>query len=286
MNIAAVIVCFEPDLSELIKCVESVVDQVDRVFVMDNSESEPDLSVLARCEIVPMNGNKGIAKAQNVGVDLAERSGAQQVLLLDQDSQLMPGAVQILSNALGSHPNCAVVGPRFRELNSGQLSRFVTIPSFSGSKKKVPEPPEGCVHTDFLISSGTLMSVEKRQVIGPMREDFFIDYVDTEWCFRASALGFSLLGVDKELMRHRIGESCFRVWIGGWRFVPINNPIRNFYSFRNGAALVLDSRLSLLNRAYIATRLVAFLLLISCARNAPPRSLTHAIEGLAGSTHL
>ena len=39
-----------------------------------------------------------------------------------------------------------------------------------------------------------------------MKESYFIDNVDLEWCFRAKSLGFDLVGTDGAVLYHAIGE--------------------------------------------------------------------------------
>ena len=39
-----------------------------------------------------------------------------------------------------------------------------------------------------------------------MKESYFIDNVDLEWCFRAKSLGFDLVGTDAAVLYHAIGE--------------------------------------------------------------------------------
>ncbi|MFX8766500.1 glycosyltransferase family 2 protein, partial [Acinetobacter baumannii] len=46
------------------------------------------------------------------------------------------------------------------------------------------------LHSTLLISSGSLISVEALKAVGLMRDYYFIDYVDTEWCLRAEYLGY------------------------------------------------------------------------------------------------
>ena len=39
-----------------------------------------------------------------------------------------------------------------------------------------------------------------------MKESYFIDNIDLEWCFRAKSLGFDLVGTDAAVLYHAIGE--------------------------------------------------------------------------------
>jgi rhamnosyltransferase len=66
-----------------------------------------------------------------------------------------------------------------------------------------------------------------------MREDFFIDHVDTEWCHRARALGFRNFGTARTRLAHHLGDALFRVWYFGWQRHSEYSPVRLYYRFRN-----------------------------------------------------
>ena len=88
-----------------------------------------------------------------------------------------------------------------------------------------------------LITSGSLIPAEVIQVVGPMREDFFIDNVDVEWCHRARSMGYRLFGTGWATMYQRLGEAKLRVWYLRWRYESEYSPIRSYYRLRNLVAL-------------------------------------------------
>jgi rhamnosyltransferase len=77
-----------------------------------------------------------------------------------------------------------------------------------------------------------------------MDERLFIDNIDMEWCFRAKAKGYRLLGVSDALLYHRLGDSVRRLPFPGIdKAVLIHSPRRQYYIMRN--------RLLLYRRAYV-----------------------------------
>ena len=90
------------------------------------------------------------------------------------------------------------------------------------------------VETSVLISSGSLISSKALSAIGPMDESLFIDGVDWEWCFRASAAGYRLFGIGAASMLHSLGDSGIRVM--RWK-VPLHSPLRHYYAYRNAVLL-------------------------------------------------
>jgi len=51
------------------------------------------------------------------------------------------------------------------------------------------------LETDMLIASGCLIPADVLRDVGLMDDALFIDHVDTDWCMRARARGYRLLGV-------------------------------------------------------------------------------------------
>jgi rhamnosyltransferase len=58
----------------------------------------------------------------------------------------------------------------------------------------------------YLPTSGSLISIEAFREIGPFREDYFIDGIDLEWCFRAWSKGYSCWLSTDTTMEHTVGE--------------------------------------------------------------------------------
>lgn len=97
-------------------CVEALLESGVAVWVVDNASSDgtcalvrsrfPEVRVLAN------RTNHGFAQAVNQA--LAEVHG-DTVLLVNPDCVVSPGAVGVLTDYLGAHPDVGVVGPRLRD---------------------------------------------------------------------------------------------------------------------------------------------------------------------------
>jgi rhamnosyltransferase len=97
--------------------------------------------------------------------------------------------------------------------------------------------PPGLRDFSFLISSGSLIDLAAFAEIGPFREDFFIDGIDIELCFRARARGFRTIMAMDEEMPHRLGQGTIRVPLLNLRFVD-NTPARLLTYARNQVAMM------------------------------------------------
>ena len=78
---------------------------------------------------------------------------------------------------------------------------------------------------------------EALEILGLMDEGLFIDHLDTEWFLRAGAAGWQSFGVCDAVMDHGLGERTVRVWLGRWRYLPVHQPFRYYYVYRNSVLL-------------------------------------------------
>jgi rhamnosyltransferase len=210
-RIGAVIVSFQPDLSQLTRLVSTLLAQVETVVVIDNSEPaiEPDvlLGMGKQLHLVQPGRNIGVAAAINLGVQELIKLDHQYAVLFDQDSLPPPGMTSTLKDQLlrlgADGRSVAAIGPSIRERGSAQATPFIR---FRLPLNQRLRQDQGSIACDFLITSGKLLNLEHWATIGPMREAWFIDNIDLEWSFRARRLNFELHGSFDTELAHSIGE--------------------------------------------------------------------------------
>lgn len=178
-------------------------------------------------------------------MNFAVDEGFSHVLLSDQDSVPAADMVARLLDACASLQREGVavgcVCPRYFDETTGQSFRFqVQRPRELFYRSVAADPALPWQEIVTTISSGTLVPVATLQAVGGMREDFFIDHVDTEWCLRARDRGYRNFGVARARLAHRLGDASFPVWYFGWQAYSTYSPVRLYYRFRN---FVLLSRL-------------------------------------------
>jgi rhamnosyltransferase len=84
-----------------------------------------------------------------------------------------------------------------------------------------------------VITSGTLYDLQVYQQIGPFQDDFFIDYVDTDYSLRARQYGYRSMVACNALLNHRLGSRQKRVFLGGDHYPTFHSPLRWYYISRN-----------------------------------------------------
>ena len=293
MQICAISVLYQPDPAQLQRQQSALASSVQWRLWVDNAPASPVLSALASqsgATYLPLGENLGIATAQNRGIEWAREQGASHVLLLDQDSiasaQLVQQLALLLAQVQKIHPH-SVIAPRY------ELPRLRGISRFVGERAVLSQFAvlKGClIQCDWMIGSGMLIPLSVIDLAGPMREELFIDLVDTEWCYRARAKGAHLFGLASQqppfLLEHALGDGITRLWCLRWRHLLRYSPTRSYYQTRNAIVLLnnpyqpLSHRLSQL---LAVAKLAIFNLLLTDQRWLRLKLLVRAVaDGLRG----
>jgi rhamnosyltransferase len=214
-DIAAVVVLYHPD-GWVLENLEPIIDLVPILFVVDNSETAAreictQLVANTNVAVISGNGNIGIASALNLAAERAIAKGYSFLLTLDQDSRPLPGMIETLAACRA--PGVALVAPHLLRGSGGT-------------------PPSGRGSHDVLtaMTSGSLLSLDAYRKAGPFRDDFFIDFVDIEYCLRLHRAGYSILAVDNAVLEHHVGTSINLV---AGLSVTTHSPVRKYYKMRN-----------------------------------------------------
>jgi rhamnosyltransferase len=93
---------------------------------------------------------------------------------------------------------------------------------------------------ESVITSGSLLSLAAFQRIGEFRGEFFIDYVDADFCFRARAMGFRVIRTRKPLMSHAIGASTRHGILGIHKWTSNHSADRRYYIARNDTIMLKE----------------------------------------------
>lgn len=273
---AAAIVAFHPEPDLIVALARAAAREAAHVIVFANSPLDVRLQSALRevgAALIEAPSNVGLGEAFNQCAAAVRARGMRRLLLLDQDSEVPDGMIAALSRAMdaliarGEAP--AVIGP--------------SIASPPGTDFKPPRyfPRRGvralgeAAPVQYVISSGSLIALDAFDRVGPFRADFFIDAVDTEWCFRAWAKGGScwvLRGVE---MRHRIGQGVVRNFAGA---APRQAPFRLYAYVRNQSHCLTLAHIPLSWKARIAAHVVRVVLTYWIDARFSPRFLFSMIQ--------
>lgn len=265
IEVKAVLVTFQTDVNRLDDILKILSFQC-AVIVADNSSDEDHAKCIAACvrkykgHYLSMGGNRGIASAQNLGIYYAWRSGAEAVLLLDDDSipddQLIP-SLMVSVKELGSN---AVVIANSIDGTGKEISHVRRV---KGSLPKCRE----------MRSSGTLIQRKVFERVGTFDESLFIDCVDFDWGWRAQQAGITLHVCRAAVITHQLGDGQ----VAGIRYP---SPIRHYYQYRNILRMMLRAYTPWSWRLSQFFKLPIKLLLITALMPEKSRRLRYAFAGI------
>lgn len=215
--------------------VRRLAEECGKVLVLDNGGGREALArsgVLSLVDCIDLAGNQGLGTALNEGFRLAADAGCTYVATFDQDSLPEAGQVRRLVAAHEQIERGGVrvgaVGPRIIDPRSGIEHRFMH--RRFGWPRAAPWDA-AFIPTDFVITSGAVVSIAAWRVVGDYDPALFVDYTDIDWCLRAMRAGYRSFGVASETMRHELGGSdTFRAL--GFTLTQ-HAPVRRYYYARN-----------------------------------------------------
>ncbi len=242
-NVVAVVILYNPELNCLKNSLLSLVEQVDKIVLVDNSTDNTKIhnfvekNNLKNIHYLPQGANLGVAKAQNIGIRYAISQAYEYCLIMDQDSvpdsemvfHLMEDFILLNERKI----NIGVIGPIPINKNT-QKEYSPRLKKYSTFFKDI----DHILKVDELISSGSLIKTDLFLKVGLMDESLFIDGVDHEWCWRSNKLGYYCVMSKKAKLVHMLGEGDRKVL--GIR-VAISSPFRIYYQYRNYFYLIKKS---------------------------------------------
>lgn len=245
-RIYAVVISFNPNIDLLDVEYNSIAPQVERIFYVDNlSTNREEVKEWGKRKekavILWMDSNEGIGAAQNRGIRAALREGASHVILFDQDSIVADNFVEELYHAeqlaISEGVKVGITGPVYKSHDDGYFYPIISIENDKYVKIPV-ESFDNYKTVSHIIASGELIKRSVLEEVGLMREDYFIEFVDFEYCFRAARHNYVTIVAKKAMMNHQMGDKQ-KVILG--RKIGIYSPFRRYFACRNSVLIQRES---------------------------------------------
>jgi rhamnosyltransferase len=241
---ASVVVTYRPKHAD-IRNLLGIADNSGILVVVDNTDSNSPLKfeISENIHIIKNGSNIGLAAALNKGIQYAGQNNFENIFIFDQDTIVDSTFFRSMINFKKSlnMSACAFCAPNFIDRNSLTFAKFPVIGKFIFSHEVCPGI---CAFIPgrilISITSGTLISYQSYLRIGTLKENYFIDFIDNEYCLRAAKKGLYVAVNCDAQINHSIGcRSVRRLF--GMTIKPNNHfPIRRYYIARNGIRTALD----------------------------------------------
>jgi len=228
LTVNGVVVLYHPD-SSIVENIQSYIDSIDKLYVVDNSgfidsEVVAEIEKINKCIYVNNGKNIGLARALNVGAEMALDNGADWLLTMDQDSRFQDGTLMHIIQWLNDN-------------DASDVGIVTPVHKTFGYSTKVCN---GLVDASTVMTSGNLLNLEAYVEVGPFREDFFIDYVDHEYCFRLMNFNYKILIHCDSILEHNLGVSKYVNFFGFSVIYTNHNRVRRYYITRNRLSILKE----------------------------------------------
>ena len=225
MRILCCIVVYNPNMVTLLENIRSLINDVSRVLIWQNSELKRDeINTIKSCFgndklIIVGNGtNNGIPKALNYAISQMRELACDYLLTMDQDSIWVN--FHQFKLYVESCPKHLIYGPEI--IANTDLQRY---------SSRVEQL--SIVENGYVITSGMLCHEKVFSRVGLFNEELFIDAVDEEYCYRARQKGIKSVQIQGAYLRQQFGESKVVSFAGKKTIVSNYSAFRYYYIVRN-----------------------------------------------------
>lgn len=181
-------------------------------------EAWPQL-VDARVVLIQNGANLGFAGGCNIGLRFALSQGHEYFWLLNNDTEIEPGALAHLLDRVLRDPKIGMCGSRlvyFDAPDVVQARGGATYAPALGVGRHIgvhepisaPENPEAIeADMDYVVGASMLVTRRFLESVGLMQEDYFLYFEELDWATRGRAQGFRLAYAPESVVRHKEGAS-------------------------------------------------------------------------------
>jgi N-acetylglucosaminyl-diphospho-decaprenol L-rhamnosyltransferase len=213
MNDVSIIIVTWNNAPDIGRCLDSLsgIDQRMRaeILVVDNASSDQTVEVIQNgyphVRVVCNKQNVGFAAANNQAMRMTD---GRYVMLLNPDTSVDAGTVEVLVHYLDGSPKAWVAGPMILNPDRSLQVSGVRFPSRSnilveslfldrlfphsrlfGSHKELFEDPHEPRAVDYVQGSALMVRREAINRVGVLDEGFFMYFEEADWCYRIKEAG-------------------------------------------------------------------------------------------------
>ena len=203
------------------------------VVVADNDSSDGSAEKISAAierqawqnwaRVMPLPRNGGFAYGNNAGMREALGAGASYVMLLNPDTIVRNGALELLLAFMAAHPDAGIAGSLLENPDGGVDCsahwEHSPLGELEGSARLGPlsrllrgrcvsPPPRGEAHQCHWVSGAAmLIRREVLEQVGMMDDKFFLYFEEADFCWRAGRAGWEVWYVPGSRVMHLEGAS-------------------------------------------------------------------------------
>jgi len=175
--------------------------------------------VEAHVVLIQNGANLGFAGGCNIGLRFALRQQHGYFWLLNNDTEIEPGALDELLQRMADDSQIGMCGSRLVYFDTPEVVQArggATYDPTTGvgqhlgvheSVDAIEDPEAIEADMDYVVGASMLVSRRFVELVGLMQEDYFLYFEELDWATRGRACGFRLGYAPRSVVRHREGAS-------------------------------------------------------------------------------
>lgn len=220
-NKIAVIILNWNGLSDTLECISSFKKNTFRNFeiiVADNGSSDGSLETIRQkhtdVTLIDNKANLGFAGGNNTAMEYALQSDFDFILLANNDTTVNGDYLEKLVSAYKQLPEGSILGSQIRFYDNPDLIWHFGA-KWNNKKYRLEKIGQGdkgekwdaVLEVDQIV--GCAMFIPKNTLldVGLLEAKYFLNYEETDWCFRAKKAGFRFFSIPDAIMLHKISRS-------------------------------------------------------------------------------
>jgi GT2 family glycosyltransferase len=237
MDLSIVIVNW--NVKDLLRgCLQSLLDALQttpslttEIIVVDNASTDGSPQMVrdefSPVHLIASDENLGYAGGNNTGITAAK---GRYIFILNPDTVVQPGVLVAMVEYMDVHPAVGALGPQLLWPDgSVQSSRrhFPTLGSLFWESTLLEQwfprnrhawryhladtLPDHSQKVDWMVGAALMIRQAAWQQVGPIDEDFFMYFEETDWCRRSAEAGWETHYLPEAKITHYEGKSSEQV---------------------------------------------------------------------------
>ena len=183
------------------------------LFIVDNASTDGGIEHFAGLgedvTLIASEINGGWSGGNNLGITAALEAGYEILFLLNSDAFVEPSTIKTLLDAKGHMLGGPIFGPIHMDLSGNEYDFVGTdvdhrtgLPIWKSVSASTVEEMPAIYDTSMIKGAAIFADTEHFSMIGLMDDDFFLNFDETDWCYRCRDFGYRLLMVRSSRVYH------------------------------------------------------------------------------------
>lgn len=218
VKVAGVVVLYNPSDDD-IKNINSYIDDIDILYVMDNSnnDNKKRLPKNKKINYIYNGDNLGMATPLNKAAKLARKEKIDWLLTMDQDTNFNFGVIKEIK----------------KRLSTIDYKKIGIVTPWHNTKLRIKKSNKTIDYPLDVMTSGNFLNLEIHKKMGGFKDWIFVDGVDMEYCLNLHKNNYQIIRYNDLEIIHNLGEIEYKKFL--WKELLITNhtAMRRYYQVRN-----------------------------------------------------